>query len=249
MPEAVSASLEDYLEAIFHIVAQKHAARPKDISKRLNVNNSSVTGALKLLSEKGLVNYAPYDLVTLTGKGQELAKDVVRRHESLRDFFEKVLAIDPSAAEEAACRMEHAVPREIVERFIAFTEFVETCPRGGSKWIAGFGYHCNTGEGHANCERCITQCLEEVRKKEHRGKAAKMRVALSELEPGQKGTVSRVKTRGPALKRIAEMGVMRGVLVEVERVAPLGDPIEIKVRGYHLSLRKEEAAKIEIQTI
>jgi len=250
MTETLSASLEDYLEAVFHIAARKQAARPKDISKRLRVNNSSVTGALKLLAEKGLVNYAPYEVVTLTGRGKTLAEDVVRRHESLRDFFEKVLAVGAADAEEAACKMEHAVPRGILERFIQFTEFVEVCPRGGSKWIAGFGHHCEAGRKQENCEKCISLCLDDFRtKKSQEGDKANMILPLKDLKPGQKGRITKVKARGQTNKRIAEMGVTRGVLIEVERVAPLGDPIEVKVRGYHLSLRNEEAEKIDVELI
>ena len=65
----LSASLEDYLETIFLIVQKKQAARAKDISIELKVKASSVTGALRQLSEKGLINYAPYDIITLTSKG------------------------------------------------------------------------------------------------------------------------------------------------------------------------------------
>ena len=67
---ALSSNMEDYLEAIFHISSEKQAARAKDIADRLKVNKSSVTGALRSLSEKGYVNYAPYDIITLTGKGK-----------------------------------------------------------------------------------------------------------------------------------------------------------------------------------
>ncbi len=64
----LSASLEDYLEAIFQIVAEKPAARVKDIAKKLNVAGPSVTGALQALTERKLINYAPYELITLTPK-------------------------------------------------------------------------------------------------------------------------------------------------------------------------------------
>ncbi|MBN1257335.1 MAG: metal-dependent transcriptional regulator [Planctomycetes bacterium] len=248
MSKTLSASLEDYLEAIFHISAQKQAARPKDISKRLKVNNSSVTGALKLLAGKGLVNYAPYEIVTLTGKGKTLAEDIVRRHETLRDFFEKVLAVSHEDAEEAACKMEHVVSREVLENLIQFTEFVETCPRGGSKWVSGFRYHCDAGGEHADCEQCITLCLEDF-KQANAGDKTGEAVSLHELNPGQKGKVIKLRAKGEARKRIAEMGLTRGALVEVERVAPLGDPLEVKVKGYHLSLRKEEADTIDVERI
>ncbi len=83
----LSASLEDYLEAIFWIAESKGAARAKDIAERLCVKASSVTGALQALKEKKYVNYAPYDVITLTSKGMEVAKKVVRRHQILSDFF------------------------------------------------------------------------------------------------------------------------------------------------------------------
>jgi len=167
--EALSASLEDYLEAIFHIVDQKQAARAKDISKRMKVNSSSVTGALHALAEKSLINYAPYDIVTLTSKGKRVARDIVKRHETLSEFFVKVLAVPIEAAEEAACKMEHAVPAAIMERFIEFLHFVETCPRGGKKWVKGFGHYCDESVTLADCRACIGRCLEEVARREAAG--------------------------------------------------------------------------------
>ena len=124
--DELSASMEDYLEAICHIVTAKQAARAKDIAKRLDVNNSSVTGALRTLSEKGYINYAPYDVITLTPKGHKHAEDVVRRHEALMDFFTKVLCVDKAEASDAACKMEHAVSRTILDRLIRFVEFISS---------------------------------------------------------------------------------------------------------------------------
>jgi len=72
---------------------------------------------------------------------------------------------------------------------------------------------------------------------------------LKDLKPGQKGKVLKIKVRGETSKRIVEMGVTPGAVVEVERIAPLGDPIDIKVKGYHLSLRKEEAEGVEIESL
>ena len=110
----LSDSLEDYLEAIFHIEEAKQAARAKDISERMHVAGSSVTGALQSLAKRKLINYSPYDLITLTEKGREAAKDIVRRHGVLRRFFVDVLDADPGEAEKSACRMEHALPPGIM---------------------------------------------------------------------------------------------------------------------------------------
>jgi DtxR family Mn-dependent transcriptional regulator len=248
--DALTASLEDYLEAIFHIIAEKTAVRPKEIAKRLKVSNASVTGALRALAEKGLINYAPYDVITITPAGKTAAKDVVRRHEVLRDFFVKVLAVDEPSADKAACEMEHSIPGIILDRFIQFVEFVDTCPRVGSRWIAGFGYHCDHGDTQDNCEKCISLTLEEVKKRNHKGGGRTMATAnLKDLKPGEKGKVLKISARGEASRRIVEMGVTPGAVIEIERVAPLGDPIDIKVKGYHLTLRKEEAQGIEIEAL
>jgi DtxR family Mn-dependent transcriptional regulator len=248
--DMLTASLEDYLEAIFHIASDRQAVKPRDIAKRLKVTYASVTGALRSLAEKKLINYAPYDLVTLTSAGETAARDVVRRHEVLHDFFVDVLAVDNAEADRAACRMEHSIPRPIVERFISFVDFVQTCPRGGAKWIKGFSYHCDQGGTEENCEACMTTCLEEARKKRKMEGEKKLTYArLKDLRPGQRGKILKVRGSGEVHKRILEMGVTPGAVVELERIAPLGDPIDVKVKGYHLSLRKQEAEGIEVEVL
>ncbi|MBM4289279.1 MAG: ferrous iron transport protein A [Deltaproteobacteria bacterium] len=64
---------------------------------------------------------------------------------------------------------------------------------------------------------------------------------LSEFLPGESGIVERVTGTGPFRQRLLEMGLTRGVRVEMEKTAPLGDPTEYVVKGYHISLRRGEA--------
>ena len=73
-----------------------------------------------------------------------------------------------------------------------------------------------------------------------------MQVTLDEMKPKQRGVIVKVARGGRASRRIAEMGVVAGTPIEVKRVAPLGDPIDVIVKGYHLSLRKEEARNITV---
>jgi DtxR family Mn-dependent transcriptional regulator len=248
--DVLTASLEDYLEAISQIIDEKEAVRPKDIARRLNVSNPSVTGALRSLADKGLIKYAPYDVITLTQAGKISATDVIRRHEVLRDFFVKVLAVEERDADKAACEMEHSIPGVILERFIRFAEFVDVCPRGGSRWIEGFEYYCTHEDTRKDCENCISATLTEVKQHARQEESKALPITrLKELKPGQKGKVLKVNARGELRKRIVEMGVTKGAVVAVERVAPFGDPINIKVKGYHLSLRKEEADGIEVERL
>lgn len=164
--EPLSSNMEDYLEAIFHISEKKQAARAKDIADRVQVNKSSVTGALRSLSDKGLINYAPYDIITLTARGKKMAVEIVRRHEALKDFFVKILLIDKREAEKAACKVEHEVSKNIVDRLISFVEFMEICPRGGKEWLKGFRRHCENGDTSSRCADLISECLEDLKKRE-----------------------------------------------------------------------------------
>jgi len=151
--QSLSASLEDYLEAISQIAQKKKAAKARDIAKRLKVNSSSVTGALQTLAKKGLVNYAPYDLITLTPSGEKIAKDVIHRHEALKNFFVDVLAVDGREAEETACKVEHDVSPKIIKRLMEFVKFMEKCPFGGAKWDSKQGFICQQVERLADCTR------------------------------------------------------------------------------------------------
>ncbi|MFN2351352.1 MAG: DtxR family transcriptional regulator [Kiritimatiellia bacterium] len=244
---ALSASLENYLETILLLIQEHAVARSRDIAERLSVKRSSVTGALQALSARGMVNYEPYGYVTLTPSGEALARRVLRRHEALRDFFVKVLAVDSAEADEAACRMEHGVSKHIVDRLLEFADFLETCPRAGVKWVRGFAYKCgrapNVGE---ECERCITACLDDVKKQITGSEAQNVTVKLSELKPGEKGLIEKIAGGGAVKRRLADMGVTKRTLVEVVRLAPLGDPLDVKIKGYHLSLRRDEAADIYV---
>ncbi|MCI8874945.1 MAG: ferrous iron transport protein A [Lachnospiraceae bacterium] len=70
---------------------------------------------------------------------------------------------------------------------------------------------------------------------------------LREIPCGETVTVKKLSGAGPVKRRIMDMGITKGVEVFVRKVAPLGDPVEITVRGYELSLRKKDASMIEVE--
>jgi len=72
---------------------------------------------------------------------------------------------------------------------------------------------------------------------------------LAELTPGERGRILRISAVGPLKRRLMDMGVLVGVEVRVEKIAPLGDPIEITVKNYKLSLRKSEAEGIAVEVV
>ena len=140
----LSASLEDYLEAIYQVIAEKQLARPKDLAIRLQVAPSSVTHALQALVSRGLVEHAPYEAVTLTEQGEKTARVVVHRHEVLTEFFSDVLAVDAPEAAECACRVEHAISDTVLERLVEFINYEKRCHHGGATWVEGKGFICHS---------------------------------------------------------------------------------------------------------
>ena len=70
---------------------------------------------------------------------------------------------------------------------------------------------------------------------------------LREVAVGQTAKVTKLTGAGPVKRRIMDMGITKGVEIYVRKVAPLGDPVEVTVRGYELSLRKEDAQMIEVE--
>lgn len=237
----LSSSLEDYLEAIYHVVCEKKAARAKDIASRLKVNNSSVTGALRTLSEKGLVNYAPYDLITLTSTGEEIAKDIIRRHEALKNFFVKILCIDEEISEEAACKMEHAVPKEILDKLIQFVDFLQICPRGGKELIKGFTKHCESSILAGDCKNCIETLSS---KKDSYHKNFTTPVTLKEMDINSLGKISEINSESSAFQEFKEIEAGIGSIIEV--INKDKQSVDIKVKGYNLTIRGDEASNIKV---
>ncbi len=74
-------------------------------------------------------------------------------------------------------------------------------------------------------------------------------IPLSDLQPGDEGEVIQVQAQGQIRQRLLEMGFIRGARLRVEKLAPLGDPMELVIKGYHLSLRREESACILVHRV
>ena len=159
--EGLSESLEDYLEVILGLEQKNKVARVKDIAEKLNIQRGSVTGALKNLDEKGLINYEPYSFITLTDQGKKIAKKITRRHSILEDFLLRVIQLDQKKAQATACRMEHAVDEQFINKFVRFIEFIDQCPRTGDDWINAFVTYCASQKHEwQKCSQCIDSCKD-----------------------------------------------------------------------------------------
>ena len=114
-------SLEDYLEAVYVLIADNKPAQVRDVAKMLSVKMPSVVKAIRELKRLGLVVQEPYSNIELTAKGGRVARQVLNRHKLLRTFLMK-LGVSRRHADRDACLMEHILSAETLDKIRIYTE-------------------------------------------------------------------------------------------------------------------------------
>lgn len=116
---------EDYLECIVRLEDEGQAGagvRSVDISQRLNVSKASVNKAIASLKAQGMVDQSHYGKVQLTEEGRKVGTAVWQRHRVLRTFLNRELGVEFDRADEEACRMEHALSEDTMQRWLRYLE-------------------------------------------------------------------------------------------------------------------------------
>lgn len=240
----LSSAMEDYLEAIYHLEQEHRIARVRDIAERLNVRMSSVTSALRTLSSRGLLKYDPHQYISLTEAGVLQAQDIVRKHRVLKRFLVKVLKIEDPSAEDNACRMEHHLDPEVIERLVCFLEFMETCPVDQTRWVYGLAQTCD------NCEACLeTARLKLVKRVEAQEAALADGMTLAEAIPGSRVIIDTIKGKIVRSELPGTEGIEAGNVVEVESCDTRKGKLRVNIKGYRLILDQDDASKILVKPI
>jgi DtxR family transcriptional regulator, Mn-dependent transcriptional regulator len=234
----LTSALEDYLETIYELVRKQSFARVRDIARARGVKAGSVSPALKRLSDMGLVDYARREYVTLTEAGEHEARRVYARHRLLSHFFENVLQMPHEAADREACAMEHSLSDEGMDRLVRFFEFLGACPNSEPSFLERF-HGCS--RVHSDVPVCEHACRadDDHAQGDHGGATS-----VYDLVPGQSGEVTQVNAEGAIRQRLLDMGILPQARVEVERVAPAGEPVWIRLHGTQLALRRQEAEAV-----
>ncbi len=232
----ISPSLEDYLESIFVLKQKKKIVRVKDLARYLKVKAPSVIGALRKLKEKNLIVHEYYGYIELTEEGVNKAKVLYEKHIMLKKFLHGILGVDGKIAETDACKIEHYLSKETLERIIEFINFIETCPQGVPEWLNNFYYFVKHKKRPPECNAkfLVQNSQNNV-------------VKLSDLKVGEKGKILKITDTGILKSKLLGLGFVKGEIVKIEKVAPLGSPIDILIKNTHISLRKEEAEKIIVE--
>jgi DtxR family Mn-dependent transcriptional regulator len=221
MVKAMSKSAEDYLKLICQLSVGGEPVSVPALAAQLDISLASANEMVRKLMERGLLTYEPYRGVSLTEEGRSQATHVIRRHRLWERFLVDVLSVPWELVHEEACRLEHVTSPLLEERLAQALDNPEHCPHG---------YPVSGGD----CEHCE----EEVS------------LPLAQLEPGQRAVVEHVSERDPELLRyIGELGLRPQAVVEVEEVAPFGEPLTIRIGDAQEVIGQYVASQIAVRPI
>jgi len=125
VPRRARRRTEEYLEAIYEIINRGERPGVRRLARELGVKPSSVLEYLRKLCREGFIDYRSGGEIKLTDKGLEVAREMQRRHQLIKEFL-ILLGVSPSIAEEDACYIEHGVHEETLKRI---TEFIKKIKR------------------------------------------------------------------------------------------------------------------------
>ena len=155
MKKELSESLEKYLLAIYEIVKDSKAARVRDVARYLKIGGPATSDAVKTLALRGYIHYIPYGVITITEKGRKRAEEKISRHKTIRNFLEKVLLIEEKQIDKCAKSIEYSMPEDVLEKFIRFLNFMETCSCKEPKWVKSYKHYAQEGRLTDKCQECI----------------------------------------------------------------------------------------------
>ena len=125
-----TATVEEYLEAIFNMTSEKRPVMAARLAERLQVSRPTVTATLKRMNRDGLVATDAQKRIILTGKGMEMATSIVRRHRLAERLLTDILHVPWHEAHDEACLLEHGISDKVMERLYTALGNPGTCPHG-----------------------------------------------------------------------------------------------------------------------
>jgi len=113
-------NLEEYMELFYRLVREEKEIRTKTIARELRTTKGNVSQALAKLKKSKLIKYEPYKSIELTEKGRGIGRNVMHNHEITENFLINLLGVNQKQAHKEACKIEHAVSKETVEKLALF---------------------------------------------------------------------------------------------------------------------------------
>jgi len=214
----VSSEAEEYIEAIYRLEKKTGSAKTMELARQLKVVPGSVTNTIEGLERRGLVIHEPYKGVKLTEKGRKVGLEVLRRHRLAERLLMDFLRLDWSQVHDAACKLEHAIAKDIIKPLEKALKHPKTCPHGNP---------------------IPTACGGIVEEKSE---------PLVDLNPKEKAVIVKItEEESDILQHFATLGLTPGASIEVEQKIPFGGPITIKVGDASHTLERKLASVINVR--
>jgi DtxR family Mn-dependent transcriptional regulator len=209
---------ENYAKAIYELQGKDaRAVRTTDVAHRLGVTPASASGMLRRLADEGVVSYEPYHGARLTPDGERIALEMIRHHRLIELFLAEVLGMPWDRVHEEAEVLEHHISEEL-EELIA----------------AKLGEPALDPHGDPIPDRDLAISVDDS-------------VPLTDLEPGERGTFTRVSDSDASMLRyLAERSIQPGASLTVKGKEPFAGPVMIEIAGRTHPLGPELAASIRV---
>jgi len=214
-------TVEEYLESIGALEEQENPVSTSAIAQSLGLSLASVSEMLRRLSEKGLVEYAPYGGTSLTEEGRRHFLRLTRRHRLWEVFLSRYLGIGWEDVYQCACSLEHATSDLVVDRLAEFLGNPEVCPHGGPipkgdlKWPEVPG------------------------------------IPLADLEVGQMARVARIISESDAefLRYLGGLGLIPGAKFKLLEKAPFDGTLTIEIDNSTKAIGPRAVSLITVEPI
>lgn len=219
-PYLLSKESEEYLEAICRLEEKSGLARTKDLSNLLGVVPGSVTNTVENLKKRELIVHKPYRGVKLTEKGRKLALKVLRKHRLAERLLTDILKMDWSKAHETACKLEHAIPEDMIKPLEKALKHPQTCPHG-----------------NPIPTKCGVIQEEETE-------------PLTDLKTEETATIVKITEETQnLLQRLDELGLRPGETVKMKKRIPIDGLIVLRIKGANHTLSTDLASIIRVRKL
>lgn len=235
----LTSALEDYLKIIHELIREKGMARVRDICTARQVKSGSASPAMNRLAEMGLIEHNRGEFIVLTRRGEEIARRVRARHDTLLWLFRDFLGVDAAVAARDACEMEHHLSDTSLDALVRMHEHASEF-LGGLARIVPPGTRLSHMHRESQCRFCRhddghdDDCRpEDVTK-------------LSDLAAGDRCVVDGIDADDQTRVRLVNWGVIPGARLEINRVRKTRD-VQILIEGNRVDLSGAEASAVRVR--
>jgi DtxR family transcriptional regulator, Mn-dependent transcriptional regulator len=234
-----SENTEEYLEILYKLIRSGKRVSTSAITEKTNFTTASVTQMPQKLDSKRDINYSPNNGASLTDKGIAIGKRITGKHRWFDRFFYNILKIKKDRVQKQACEIESSLFGKRERALCQLLEHPDKYPDNYNPIPAN-------DLRFSSCEECLKQQGKGLSKI---GTLESNSLSLVNLKERNSGRVVSIRGNHKVIRRLLDMGITPNATIKIIKVAPLGGPVEISVRGSNLALGRSIASNVFVDLI